>query len=55
MSERSFPVIFARQVSATAGFYDRLGLQRHYQTSRRWVSGVLKRVCPGRHNRRVAE
>jgi lactoylglutathione lyase len=31
MTERAFPVIFARQVSVTAGFYEWLGFQRHYQ------------------------
>jgi lactoylglutathione lyase len=31
MAERAFPVIFARRVSTTAGFYERLGFARHFQ------------------------
>jgi lactoylglutathione lyase len=32
MTERAFPLIFAQQVSATAGFYERLGFTRHSQS-----------------------
>ena len=31
MSDRAFPVVFARHVSATAAFYERLGFERHFQ------------------------
>jgi lactoylglutathione lyase len=31
MAERAFPVIFAKHVSATAGFYERLRFERHFQ------------------------
>jgi lactoylglutathione lyase len=31
MSLRAFPVVFASNVTATAGFYERLGFQRHFQ------------------------
>jgi lactoylglutathione lyase len=31
MAERAFPVVFASNVSATAGFYERLGFERHVQ------------------------
>jgi lactoylglutathione lyase len=31
MAERAFPVIFAKDVAATAGFYERLGFARHFQ------------------------
>jgi len=31
MSERAFPVVFARQVAASAEFYERLGFERHFQ------------------------
>jgi len=28
---RAFPVVYARDVSRTAGFYERLGFERHFQ------------------------
>ena len=31
MAERAFPVVFAADVSATAGFYEGLGFERHFQ------------------------
>ncbi len=31
MVERAFPVIFAERVAATAGFYEGLGFERHFQ------------------------
>jgi lactoylglutathione lyase len=31
MAERAFPVVFARQVSVTTAFYERLGFARHIQ------------------------
>lgn len=31
MPERAFPVVFARRVSQTAVFYERLGFARHFQ------------------------
>lgn len=31
MVERAFPAVFARRVSATAAFYERLGFERHFQ------------------------
>lgn len=31
MVERAFPVVFAREVAATAEFYEQLGFQRHFQ------------------------
>ncbi|MDQ1529914.1 MAG: hypothetical protein QOE37_19, partial [Microbacteriaceae bacterium] len=31
MTGRAFPVIFASHVTATAGFYERLGFVRHFQ------------------------
>ncbi|HEX6701548.1 MAG TPA: VOC family protein [Gaiellaceae bacterium] len=31
MADRAFPVIFASDVSATAGFYERLQFERHFQ------------------------
>ena len=30
-ADRAFPVVFARGVSATAAFYERLGFERHFQ------------------------
>jgi lactoylglutathione lyase len=29
--DRAFPVVYARDVSLTAAFYERLGFERHYQ------------------------
>jgi lactoylglutathione lyase len=31
MADRAFPVVFASDVTATAGFYERLGFERHFQ------------------------
>ena len=31
MADRAFPVVFARDVSVTAGFYEGLGFERHFQ------------------------
>jgi lactoylglutathione lyase len=31
VADRAFPVVFARQVNVTAGFYEWLGFQRHVQ------------------------
>jgi lactoylglutathione lyase len=31
MPERAFPVVFASDVGVTAGFYERLGFERHFQ------------------------
>jgi len=31
MTSRAFPVVYARQVPATVGFYERLGFRRHFQ------------------------
>jgi lactoylglutathione lyase len=31
MTSRAFPVVYARRVPATVGFYERLGFRRHFQ------------------------
>jgi lactoylglutathione lyase len=41
VAARAFPVIFARRVSVTADFYERLGFQRHFQLPARGEPGYV--------------
>ena len=41
MNERAFPVVYARDVSRTAAFYETLGFERHFQLPAEGAPGYV--------------